>query len=92
MTEFVPVRSMQPSGSLWRNAGGWIFLILGVAGLILPVLPGAPLLIAGLVLLSADHRWARNCLRKAKSWTHKLNRHRSKRTNPTRSCRDQSDG
>ena len=56
-------------------------MILGVAGLILPVLPGVPLLIAGLVLLSTDYRWARNCLRKVKSWTQKLNRHQMKPAN-----------
>jgi uncharacterized membrane protein YbaN (DUF454 family) len=81
MTESVQVWSMQPSGSLWRSAGGWILLVLGAAGLMLPVLPGVPLLIAGLVLLSADHRWARNCLRRVKLWTRKLRRHRSKSAN-----------
>jgi uncharacterized protein len=81
MTESAPVWSTHPSGSLWRNAGGWILVVLGVAGLLLPVLPGAPLLIAGLVLLSAHHRWARNCLRKVKLWTQKLNRHQTKPTN-----------
>jgi uncharacterized protein len=81
MTESAPMRSTQRSGSLWRTAGGWIFVILGVAGVLLPVLPGAPLLIAGLVLLSADHRWARNCLRKVKLWTHKLNRRQTKPAN-----------
>jgi DUF2934 family protein/putative transmembrane protein PGPGW len=81
MTESAPVWSTQSSGSLWRTAGGWIFVILGVAGLILPVLPGAPLLIAGLVLLSADHRWAQNCLDKVKLWTQKLYRHQAKPAN-----------
>ncbi len=81
MTELAPAWSTQSSGSLWRTVGGWIFVIVGVAGLLLPVLPGVPLLIAGLVLLSADHRWARNCLRKVKLWTQKLNRHRTKPAN-----------
>jgi uncharacterized protein len=81
MTESVGVWSTQPSGSLWRNAGGWILLILGVAGLMLPVLPGTPLLIAGLVMLSAHHRWARNCLRRLKLWIRKLHRHRPKPAN-----------
>ena len=81
MTESAPAWSAQSSGSLWRTAGGWIFLILGVAGLLLPVLPGVPLLIAGLVLLSADHRWARYCLRKVKLWTQELNRDQTKPAN-----------
>jgi hypothetical protein len=81
MTQSAPIWSTQPSGSRWRNAGGWIFVILGVAGLLLPVLPGAPLLIAGLVLLSADHSWARNFLHKVKLWTQKLNRHQTKPAN-----------
>jgi uncharacterized membrane protein YbaN (DUF454 family) len=81
MTESVQVWSTQPSGSLWRSAGGWLLLVLGAAGLMLPVLPGVPLLIAGLVMLSADHRWARNCLRRVKLWTRKLNRLRSKPAN-----------
>jgi hypothetical protein len=71
MTESVGVWSTPPSGSPWRSAGGWILLTLGVAGLMLPVLPGTPLLIAGLVMLSADHRWARNCLRRARLWIRK---------------------
>jgi uncharacterized protein len=81
MTESVHVWSAQPSGSLWRNAGGWILLVLGAAGLMLPVLPGTPLLIAGLVMLSADHRWARDGLRRLKLWTRKLHTRRSKPTN-----------
>jgi uncharacterized membrane protein YbaN (DUF454 family) len=81
MTESVHVWSTQPSGSLWRNVGGWILVVLGVAGLILPFLPGVPLLIAGLVMLSADYRWARNCLRRVKLWARKLHRHRSKPAN-----------
>ncbi|MDT7816267.1 MAG: uncharacterized protein QOJ42_6183 [Acidobacteriaceae bacterium] len=78
MTESVQVWNTQPSGSLWRSAGGWILVVLGVAGLMLPVLPGAPLLIAGLIMLSANHRWARNCLRRVRVWTRKLHPHRSK--------------
>jgi uncharacterized membrane protein YbaN (DUF454 family) len=77
MTESVQVWSTQPSGSLWRSAGGWILLVLGAAGLMLPILPGVPLLIAGLVMLSANHHWARNCLRRVKLWTRKLHRLRS---------------
>jgi hypothetical protein len=91
MTESVGVWSTQPSGTLWRNAGGWVLLILGVAGLLLPVLPGTPLLIAGLVMLSADHRWARNCLRRARLWIRKHRSDPPKPQMPIRSCPDQNE-
>jgi uncharacterized protein len=38
---------------------GWMFLILGIAGLFLPVLPGVLFLLIGLSLLSAEYAWAR---------------------------------
>ncbi len=44
--------------SLWRTALGWAFVCAGIIGLILPVIPGVPLLLAGLVILSARYRWA----------------------------------
>ena len=81
MIESVQMWSLQSSGSLWRSAGGWTLVVLGVAGLVLPVLPGTPLLIAGLVMLSTEHRWARNCLRRVKVWTRMLHLHRSKPAN-----------
>jgi hypothetical protein len=83
MIESVGVWGAQPSGSLWRTAGGWILLMLGAAGLLLPVLPGTPLLIAGLVMLSADHRWARNSLRRVKLWIRKLRRNPPKPASPS---------
>ena len=72
MIESVQVWRLQPSGSLWRTAGGWVLLVLGVAGLMLPILPGTPLLLAGLVMLSTNHRWALTSLRRAKLWIRKL--------------------
>ena len=41
------------------NAAGWALLILGGAGLFLPVLPGVLLLILGLSFLSLEYKWAR---------------------------------
>ena len=38
-----------------RTAAGLVLIVVGVAGLVLPVLPGIPLLIAGLALLGTDH-------------------------------------
>lgn len=41
-----------------RQTAGYACLVLGVIGCILPVLPGIPLLLAGLGLLAADSPWA----------------------------------
>lgn len=38
---------------------GWIFLVLGAAGLVLPVLPGVMFLLLGLSFLSLEYAWAR---------------------------------
>jgi uncharacterized protein YqgC (DUF456 family) len=38
-----------------RKTAGMGLLIVGVAGLVLPVIPGIPLIAAGVALLGADH-------------------------------------
>jgi uncharacterized membrane protein YbaN (DUF454 family) len=38
---------------------GWMFLILGAAGLFLPILPGVLFLVIGLAFLSLEYTWAR---------------------------------
>ncbi|HMC32352.1 MAG TPA: PGPGW domain-containing protein [Candidatus Angelobacter sp.] len=38
---------------------GWMFLILGAAGIFLPVLPGVLFLVIGLSFLSLEYEWAR---------------------------------
>ena len=40
-------------------ASGWSLLVVGSAGLFLPVLPGVLLLVVGLSILSVEYRWAR---------------------------------
>jgi uncharacterized membrane protein YbaN (DUF454 family) len=53
--------------SRWmRIAGGWFLLGTGIAGCVLPVIPGIPLALAGLLVLSRDYVWARSLLGKAK--------------------------
>jgi uncharacterized membrane protein YbaN (DUF454 family) len=52
----------QPQAPLWRVLLGWICLGGGILGLFLPLLPGVPLLFAGLFLLSGSYEWARKCL------------------------------
>jgi uncharacterized protein len=51
-----------------RQATGWLLLVAGVAGCVLPVAPGIPFLLAGLALLAKDYAWARRAIRKMKRW------------------------
>lgn len=41
---------------------GWFFIILGIAGLFLPVVQGVLFLLLGLYLLSLEYHWARKIL------------------------------
>lgn len=41
---------------------GWIFLILGVAGLFLPILQGVLFILIGLIILSTEYVWAHRLL------------------------------
>jgi hypothetical protein len=80
MTKQGETRSLHPKTSPWRIAGGWTCLFIGVLGLALPVIPGIPLLIVGLVALSPNYPWARSSLRwmKERIWkvTHRKNNER----------------
>lgn len=51
---------------LLRIAAGWIFIILGILGLFLPVLQGILFLIIGLFLLAKDNEWAEKLFAKLK--------------------------
>jgi len=43
---------------------GWGFVLLGIAGLFLPVLQGVLFLLIGLVILSSEYVWAHKLLQK----------------------------
>ncbi len=45
---------------------GWAFILLGIAGLFLPVLQGILFLLIGLFILSTEYVWAHNLLQKLK--------------------------
>jgi len=38
-----------------RAAGGWALLVLGVAALFVPLVPGTAIMAAGMALLGRDH-------------------------------------
>jgi hypothetical protein len=83
-----------PDRSSWaRKAGGWCLLTAGLAGCVLPVIPGIPLLLAGLLILARDYAWARSALRKAKRKIVSIRRRaRSRKSNKTVVARDASAG
>ena len=42
--------------------GGWLCVVLGIAGLVLPLVPGTVLLLTGVMLLGQRYAWARGLL------------------------------
>ena len=46
---------------------GWAFVLLGLVGLILPVLPGVLFLLVGLFILSSEYIWAHRLLSRARN-------------------------
>jgi uncharacterized membrane protein YbaN (DUF454 family) len=43
---------------------GWAFILLGIAGLFLPILQGVLFLLIGLMILSSEYVWAHHLLLK----------------------------
>lgn len=52
----------RPSTRVVRLVAGWLLLILGVAGLVLPFLQGILFLLLGLYVLAPEWPWARRQL------------------------------
>jgi hypothetical protein len=49
---------------------------MGVVGVLVPILPGLPLLLAGLALVGPDHPWARPLAARLRAWRHAITAHR----------------
>lgn len=43
---------------------GWFFILLGIAGLFLPILQGVLFLVVGLIILSSEYVWAHRLLQR----------------------------
>ena len=54
---------------------GWGFILLGIAGLFLPVLQGILSLVIGLVILSSEYVWAHSLLTKLRKRFPKVSAH-----------------
>lgn len=48
--------------------GGGLLVLVGLAGFVLPILPGTVLLVAGLLVWSSEFRWARELLARVRAW------------------------
>jgi uncharacterized protein len=46
---------------------GWLFILVGIAGLFLPILQGMLFIIIGLIILSSEYVWAHKLLQKLKA-------------------------
>lgn len=53
---------------------GWGFILLGIAGLVLPILQGVLFILVGLALLSTQYAWARRLLARLRERYPKLHR------------------
>jgi len=55
-----------------RVVAGWVLLVVGLAGFVLPIIPGVPLLLGGLALLSYEYAWAARWRQKVTDGWHRL--------------------
>lgn len=53
---------------------GWAFILLGIAGLFLPILQGVLFILIGLAILSSEYVWAHHLLAKLKARFPKISR------------------
>ncbi len=57
-----------------REVTGFALLIAGLVGLLLPVMPGIPLLIAGVALLGSKHPRVQPWIKRIEQWRSSLRR------------------
>jgi uncharacterized membrane protein YbaN (DUF454 family) len=58
-------------GRTIRVIAGVLLIGLGLVGMLVPVLPGIPLLVAGVTLLGSNHPWVRPLLARLRLWRRK---------------------
>jgi len=51
-----------------REAAGLALLVAGLLGMVLPLIPGAPLLLAGVAVLGANHPIVQPWIERVRKW------------------------
>jgi hypothetical protein len=64
MQEIGVTKAQKPLQRFAIVAVGWIFILGGIVGLFIPVLPGGLLIFAGALMLSPQSTWLRRALEK----------------------------
>lgn len=59
-----------------RTVAGMVLIGLGLVGMLVPVIPGIPLLIAGVALVGTNHPWIRPVIARLRAWRRKWRRSR----------------
>jgi uncharacterized protein len=71
---------------------GWAFMLLGIAGLFLPILQGVLFILIGLIILSSEYVWAHHLLIKLKEKFPKLGRLADQASDKARGWMDRLSG
>lgn len=66
MQEIGITKTQKPLQRIAVVALGWIFILGGVVGLFIPILPGGALIFAGALMLSPQSNWLRRALEKCR--------------------------
>jgi len=74
MQEIGIAKTQRPLQRVAVVALGWILIIVGISGLVLPVVPGTLLIVAGAVMLNPQCPWLRRALEKCRMWFPALDR------------------
>ncbi len=66
MQEIGITRSQRPFRRFAAIALGWVLILLGIAGLVIPIMPGAVLIVVGAVMVNPQCAWLRRMLDKCR--------------------------
>jgi|HubBroStandDraft_2_1064218.scaffolds.fasta_scaffold1465455_1 uncharacterized membrane protein YbaN (DUF454 family) len=66
MQEIGITKSPRPFRRIAVVALGWVLIVLGIAGLVLPVMPGAVLIVVGALMVDPQGAWPRRMLDKCR--------------------------